>query len=480
MLRFAALAVAAALAPLTFAQNLVASDPDTNGLLASGAGLRITEDNAIAGFGIEPAFGIEHGMWWDAAGTHPLAPLAGDDAAIAWQLGAGSVAVGTSTDFVDAGHLTFIYDHAVLWSAGVPTALQSLVTGGANLQLLGAASINTAGEIVGTGRDPSGSSPFLRGYLFRQGHLTDLGGLVPGGGCTPVRIDDAGTVMGSSQAPTTFQHAFVWQNGTMVDKHDFSQIPGRNSRIDDGDRFGRFCGAADFVADFIDWETAALWNADGTVTNLGTLGGIVAEAYGMNDFGVVVGGSVLANGENRAFLWRNGVMHDLNDLVQPASGWILLTAQDVNDNGWVVGQGLRNGALRAFVAVPDCSGGFQVYGAGCAGSGGLVPAFGGVGCPTPGSTFALTVADGLPNSVGVLLLGTGTASVPVIPTCALQIAPLVPAVVPVGLDARGGAFLPATIPLGTPALAVHLQAFFADPGGNGGLAATHPLQLLVQ
>lgn len=76
---------------------------------------------------------------------------------------------------------------------------------------------------------------------------------------------------------------------------------------------------------------AFLWQ-DGVMTDLGTLGGIYSDAYGINDAGQVVGRATLANNESRAFLWQNGNMINLGTL-----GGSVSRAHGINNNGKVVG-----------------------------------------------------------------------------------------------------------------------------------------------
>jgi probable HAF family extracellular repeat protein len=69
----------------------------------------------------------------------------------------------------------------------------------------------------------------------------------------------------------------------------------------------------------------------------------------VNASGQVVGTSSPAvSGFNHAFLWQNGTLTDLNDLLPSGSGWVLTTAYALNNSGVIVGDGLFNGAPRAF------------------------------------------------------------------------------------------------------------------------------------
>jgi probable HAF family extracellular repeat protein len=68
------------------------------------------------------------------------------------------------------------------------------------------------------------------------------------------------------------------------------------------------------------------------VTDLGTLGGLSAQAYGINEAGQVVGYATTAASQAHAFLWESGVMTDLRTLGGPHS-----QSQAVNIFGQVVG-----------------------------------------------------------------------------------------------------------------------------------------------
>ena len=92
-----------------------------------------------------------------------------------------------------------------------------------------------------------------------------------------------------------------------------------------------------------------------TVQDLGTLGGTFSLAGGINNKGEVVGPSFSApgptSGSPRAFLWRNGIMHDLNALVPPDSPLYLLVAYGINDSGEIAGFGVSVGVILALAPV---------------------------------------------------------------------------------------------------------------------------------
>ncbi len=70
----------------------------------------------------------------------------------------------------------------------------------------------------------------------------------------------------------------------------------------------------------------------------------------MNDWNQVVGVSLPSN---RAFLWQNGRMIDLNKGVAPGTTLTLRIAQDINDRGEITGQATdpSTGATVAFEAI---------------------------------------------------------------------------------------------------------------------------------
>jgi probable HAF family extracellular repeat protein len=94
----------------------------------------------------------------------------------------------------------------------------------------------------------------------------------------------------------------------------------------------------------------------GDVTDLGTLPGFGnSAAYGVES-GIVVGRVEPLEGSpgpSHAFVYRNGVMRDLNDLVPAGSGWTLTEARAIGPGGDIAGFGIApDGATRAFLLSP--------------------------------------------------------------------------------------------------------------------------------
>jgi probable HAF family extracellular repeat protein len=86
-------------------------------------------------------------------------------------------------------------------------------------------------------------------------------------------------------------------------------------------------------------EHSFLWE-NGTVTDLGGLGGQVTEARDINDRGQIVGYSATKSGKYHAFLWADGKMRDLGILGQVSTFGQMIRhswAVAINERGQIVG-----------------------------------------------------------------------------------------------------------------------------------------------
>ncbi len=225
------------------------------------------------------------------------------------------------------------YSGAFQWQNG---AMQNLGSMGGNGPS-GALAINNAGQVVGYSTN---SAPQMHAFLWNGG-MTDLGALSDGASYA-YAISDTGMVAGWGKLgtyPNITEHAFRW-NGSMQDLGTGSWVQSSARGINDnGDVVGRLINEGDGT----DWHAALSQNGGG----FQDLGGTLSTAYDINNDGLIVGES-----GKKAVLWKNGQMKDLNSLIPANSGWGLLSANAINNNGQIVGKGTFNGQAHAFLLKP--------------------------------------------------------------------------------------------------------------------------------
>lgn len=165
------------------------------------------------------------------------------------------------------------------------------------------------------------------GYcLNAKGHVVGDSEIAIPAAATPAASPAAGA---AKTAP--LRHAFLWRDGTMTDLGTLGGPTSRTTAINDADHVA---GAAD-TAD--GKPHAFLWK-DGGMQDLGTLGGDQSWAIGINNHDQISGLSTTAPGQElgdpgtHGFLWENGKMTDLGTF-----GGEFARANGLNDAGQVVG-----------------------------------------------------------------------------------------------------------------------------------------------
>jgi len=276
--------------------------------------------------------------------------------------------------------------HAFRWEAGV---LSDLGAGPGNYAL--AEGINASGVACGLIR--SGAP-----LLTDEAHTWDAAGspynlhALGGTWSEAYGLNDDAHVVGGAETAAGALHAFYWDGSAMQDLHPGgfeSYAYGVNNA---GTAVG---GWGNWINQNGDPYTPCRWDG-GVKTDLAGLGGIWGEAYGINEGGIIVGqaeaaGSVFhavywdgagahdinpagadtslasrvnetgqivgwywSGGVSLACLWDGGTAFDLNTLIPAGSGWNLVEAWDINDQGWIVGYGTNpDGLSRAFLLVPE-------------------------------------------------------------------------------------------------------------------------------
>ena len=216
--------------------------------------------------------------------------------------------------------------------------------------------MNASGEITGQSYANATANavtkvPTQDPFLWRNGHMTDLGTL---GGTFGLAswLNDAGEVAGQSNlAGDQITHPFLWRNGTMTDLGTLGGDIGFANWV--SDRGSNVAGAAQTSGGAFH----AFWWHHGTMTDLPPTGGAPwAFADAVNDSGMVVGHDSDTKGQELAAVaWAGGRSYDLNKLIVP-SRLHLVTAKYVDNRGDIVGRGvLPNGDQRVFLLIRNRS-----------------------------------------------------------------------------------------------------------------------------
>lgn len=190
--------------------------------------------------------------------------------------------------------------------------------------------VNDAGQATG---QISGQTFIYDGTLSRE--------LRVGNTSEGLGINDRGVVVGGAVMPgDVVRRPFMYDNGTATLLPSLGGTFGQAHAVNNA---GQVVGYS-YTAQ---GELLPFLYSGGKMTALASEG--FGEAFDVNERGWVVG---MYNFD--AFLWRDGVRHDLNALVAPdqAGRWTLLSAQGINESGQVVGYGLFHGYLRGYVATP--------------------------------------------------------------------------------------------------------------------------------
>jgi probable HAF family extracellular repeat protein len=284
-----------------------------------------------------------------------------------------------------------------LWQNGVMTALPTL--GGTNA---GYGSINKRGQVAGYAEEAAvdkdcpgkvavnGLGPqrlYFEPVIWGpgKGEIRKLPPLAGDSVGVAFWVNDDGQAVGMSGScqntvlpgPSAAPHAVFWEKDGSV--HDLGNLGGTSNTAVLGAGNAAFdinnLGQVSGLSALPEIKSTAcpgappnplcfpfhpfLWNRETGMRDLGVLpGDFDGAGLGMNNQGEVVGPSIsapgLASGSPRVFLWRDGVMHDLNALIPPDSPLYLLVAYGINDVGQIAGFGVQTstGDIHAFLATP--------------------------------------------------------------------------------------------------------------------------------
>jgi probable HAF family extracellular repeat protein len=271
-----------------------------------------------------------------------------------------------SEDFCGFG--THLQCLAATWKHGELTALPNL-PGGNNAAAFG---INNRGEIVGfaeTDTTDVCATPFqalrFEAVIWEpNGQIRELLPLKGDTVAFAFGINDHGQAVGSSGlcSNTTLPplapsgpHAVLWEkDGSVI---DLGNLGGTNNIAGSINDRGEVVGTSQSAKDGT--IHAFLWTKHKGMQDLGAYPGAVATVapccHSINNRGEVIGFAIDGTTFNfRALVWQDQVPMDLNQFIPAGSGWYLEAAETISDNGEIVGYGTINGQVHAFLATPKC------------------------------------------------------------------------------------------------------------------------------
>ncbi len=293
----------------------------------------INDFGQVVGYSGVMSKGLYHAFLWEDGTMKNLGTLDGVS-------NSGASAINNSGQVVGYSGASSTLHHAVLWEDDKITDL-GFLKGGSSYR--SASDINNSGHVVGY----SGGTAFLwkneEEGMVEIDHPDNLW-------FYSHAINDSGQVVGRFCEPSYFRpneyYAFLWEDGIM--KNISSLEGGLYTSASDINNSGQIVGLFGGPNAYY----AFLWEDD-VIQNLGFLEGHNSSgASDINDFGQVVGVSRKSGGEASAFLWEDGTMYDLNDLLPSGSDWQLDVANAINNNGQIIGNGWINGQEHAFLMTP--------------------------------------------------------------------------------------------------------------------------------
>jgi probable HAF family extracellular repeat protein len=198
-----------------------------------------------------------------------------------------------------------------------------------------------------------------RAFLWdKKTGMQDLGTLGTGNDAIAQYVNDHGQVAGYAYTNTTPNplnslcaqlfvqgvptvDPFFWENGTMIDVGTLGGVCGFATDLNNR---GQVVGVSDLAGDLTFHPFS--WTKSGGMKDLGTFGGDNGQANALNDAGEIVGKADFPGNQlHDAFLWKNGTMTDLGNLGKTSN------AHHINSSGQIVGASRINddGELRPFL-----------------------------------------------------------------------------------------------------------------------------------
>jgi probable HAF family extracellular repeat protein len=294
---------------------------------------------------------IQHAALWRKGILTDLGALPGNNASVIFEMNASGEGAGASENGATNPLVGYPQIDGVVWKDGQIINLGTL--GGTDSMPFW---INDQGQVVGLATNTIPDQlklldviPSLgtqtHAFLWQDGHMSDLGTL-GGPDSGAMYINNRSQVAGVSFTNATvnattgipIEHPFLWQNGHMQDlgtlggTKAYPSFSGSQALNERGEVVGLSTLKGDPAGSVGLATHPFLW--DGTsMKDLGTFGGDFGEAHALNQAGDVVGFAATSDANAHAFLWKNGMLTDLDG----ASSTDCHYADSINASDQVVG-----------------------------------------------------------------------------------------------------------------------------------------------
>ena len=264
--------------------------------------------------------------------------------------------INSSGQITGSSDTASLQTYAFLYSGGIMTDLGALP--GAT-QSVGFA-INDSGQVTGYSynNSPGGGE---HAFLYTGGTMYDINALASPSSITAIigaGINSSGQVTGIGGPAGGGGHAFLYSGGMLK---DLGTLPGYTFSSGSAiNALGQVVGDVSTIdpTTGLALSAHAFLDTAGVMQDLGALPGFpYSYAAGINVNGQIVGEAQSTNNPNslstgRALLYSNGAFTDLNSLINPTSGWVLYSANGINDAGQITGDGEFNGQTVAYLLTP--------------------------------------------------------------------------------------------------------------------------------
>ena len=217
--------------------------------------------------------------------------------------------------------------------------------------------INNAGKVVGSAGEGGQRVPFVYDVAAGSAPLFPLG-KPPGDKWIQwaSSINNHGAVVGITHTGDPLQsRGFLYTGDSTRDSLIYlgTEVTGNIAGISDSGLIAGDIRQGDYFV-------AAIYDTNDSQPKFEPIGCLpghdTSYAQSINDKGEVVGSSFVSRdryAEPRGFLYQDGVMTDLNDLIPSSPTWMLTTGIAINNAGEIAARGARNGQFRSCLLVPS-------------------------------------------------------------------------------------------------------------------------------